>query len=82
MHWPAGNNKPGQPSTDYIDKVNLCMDLLLHAPITAVVDGELTIIPMRPLPASQEWNEVISFDPLSHFSDLNVIAFDSLKGMK
>ena len=35
QHWPAGNNKPGDPATDYIKKVELCMGLMMHAPVSA-----------------------------------------------
>ena len=48
--WPTGNNKPAHPATDYVEKVELCMGLMMHALVAAQVDGVWTLIPMRPLP--------------------------------
>mmetsp|Transcript_24056 Transcript_24056/g.46005 ORF Transcript_24056/g.46005 Transcript_24056/m.46005 type:complete len:332 (+) Transcript_24056:104-1099(+) len=73
QHWPAGNNKPGDPATDYIKRVELCMGLMMHAPISAQdEDGKWILKPMRPLPEGREWKYVIGFDPHQHFSPISV----------
>ena len=33
-HWPGGHNKPGARAADYVQKVNKCTGLMLHAPGT------------------------------------------------
>ncbi len=35
---------------------------MTHAPVTALVDGELKIIPIWPLQAGAVWKDVIGFD--------------------
>ena len=69
--WPTGNNKPGDPATDYVEKVELCMGLMMHAPVVAQVDGVWTLIPMTPLPEGSKW-KVIGFDPFEHFLPVSV----------
>ena len=72
-HWPlVGENKAGAPATDFVEKVHRCMGLMLHAPVAAIVDGQYQIVPLRPYPAGKQWEEVIGFDPLVHFSKATV----------
>ena len=65
--WPAGNNKPGDPATDYVEKVELCMGIMMHAPVAVQIDGV-----MRPLPEGSEWKDIIGFNPTGHFSPVPV----------
>jgi len=79
QHWPAGNRKAGEPATNYAEMVNLCIGLMMHAPVTAFIPsadedkpGEYKIIPMRALPAGKDWKDIIGFDPHEHFSGVSV----------
>mmetsp|Transcript_11145 Transcript_11145/g.24128 ORF Transcript_11145/g.24128 Transcript_11145/m.24128 type:complete len:298 (-) Transcript_11145:159-1052(-) len=66
QRWPGppGSKKPGAPpDCDFPDRVKTCIGLMTHAPVTALVNGELKIIPMRPLRAGAVWKGVIGFDP-------------------
>jgi len=79
QHWPAGNNKPGKPATNYVEMVNFCVGLMMHAPVIDLVPsadeddpGEYKIIPMRALPDGKDWKDVIGLDPHEHFSGVSV----------
>ena len=72
MHWPAGNNKPGELATNFVEKMHTCMGLMLHAPVTSFCDGEWKIVPMRPLPEGKSWCDAIGFDPIEHFSNTSI----------
>ncbi|KAL7548740.1 hypothetical protein ACHAWF_017202 [Thalassiosira exigua] len=72
-HWPlVGHNKAGAPATDFVEKVQRCIGLMTHAPVAATVDGQYNIVPLRPFPADKQWEEVIGFNPLVHFSRATV----------
>ena len=70
--WPTGNNKTGDPATNYVKKVVLCMGLLMHAPVAAFVDGQWVLVPVRPLPEGKEWKDIIGFNPIEHFLPVSV----------
>ena len=67
-HWPAGNRKPGEPATDFVDKVHTCIGLMTHAPVFGYCDGILQIVPMTPLPEDKVWSDVIGFDPIEIYA--------------
>ena len=66
--WSTGKNKADAPATDYAENIRLCMGLMMHAPVAALVDGQWNLVPMRPLPAGVEWKDAIGFDPIEHFA--------------
>eukprot|EP00984_Skeletonema_dohrnii_P024318 scaffold13436_cov73-Skeletonema_dohrnii-CCMP3373.AAC.3 len=69
QHWPGGNKKPGDPATDFVDRVHKCIGLMTHAPVFDYREDKLQIVPMKPLPQDKEWSDVIGFDPIQIFSD-------------
>lgn len=78
--WPKGDGKAGPLAIDFADKFHKCVGLMLHAPVIAEVDGEFKIIPMSELPSSsQNWEDVIGFDPLSPFIDVSIADVYELK---
>ena len=72
-HWPTGKNKPGAKATNFVEKVKICMGLMMHAPVIDCSDGqECKLIPLRPLDPGACWSDVIGFDPIENFSDVSV----------
>lgn len=72
-HWPTGNNKAGDlVAMDYVEKVNTCIGLILHAHATECIDGKWKIVPLRALPPGKSWEDVIRFDPLAQFLHISI----------
>ena len=71
-HWPGGNNKAGLLATDYVQKANVCIGLMMHAPVTDFVNGEWKLCPISPLPPDAKWTDMIGFDPHEHFSPTSI----------
>ena len=67
-HWPAEEKGKGLLATNYAEKVQQCIGLMSHAPVSACINGDWKLVPMRPLPPDSSWNDIIGFDPVSQFS--------------
>ena len=53
-HWPAGGNTHGAHVTNVVQKVKMCMGIMLHAPVAHYSDGELNITPLSPISNDEE----------------------------
>ena len=48
------------------------MGLVMHAPVSVLVDEQCTLVSMKPIPEGKEWKDVIGFDPFEHFLPVSV----------